>query len=325
MLELFRTNQLIANIFLVLYAALFRVPAFLMTLKWDAVKGGALSHLLLERFDPSNVWMKVFGVVLIVLQAVLINWMTVRHRLSAESTMFPGLFYVLLSGFIPEFMLCSGPMIANTFYIIALFNLFEIYKQPSSADSIFNVGFWLGIGSLFYFSMSLYVVFGIVGVSILRGAKLEEYLMIMAGFIIPYILTVSSFYIWGDLNNFIQWQYKDSFDIIPASIPTIDLIQSLKLMYFGILMVLAIFSYNIYTGKRAIQGKKYVDILYWCLVFAGVATVVQKGLELEHLLLLSVPLSLLIAFNFMAFKNRYLAEGLHLAMVATGVLFQYFI
>jgi Family of unknown function (DUF6427) len=325
MLELFRTNQLIANIFLVVYAALFRLPAFLMTLKWEAVKGGALSHLFLTQFDTSTIAMKVFGVVLVILQAVLINWMSVRHRLSGESTMFPGLFYVLLSGFIPEFMLCSGPMLANTFFIIALFNLFDIYKKTACADTIFNVGFWLGLSSLFYFSFTIFVIFGIVGVSILRGAKLEEYLMIIAGYVVPYILAIAGFYLWGNLDNFVQWQYRDGFDIIPTFAVNFDWIQWLKVGFFGLLVLVSVISYNIYTGKRAIQGKKYLDILYWCMIFAGLATFIQGGLEFEHFLLLVVPLSLLIAFNFMAFKNRYIAEALHLAMVITGVIFQYFI
>ncbi len=124
-------------------------------------------------------------IVLLSLQAVLINVLVSNHRLASEVSLFPGLFYILIASSLPDFLCFSPIHLANTFLIIALGILMATYKQSSCADLIFNVGLWLGVASLFYPPFLLFLFVGMAGLNVLRAYKIRERLMILAGMADP--------------------------------------------------------------------------------------------------------------------------------------------
>jgi len=56
---------------------------------------------------------------LIFVHVLLINYICIKHKLSREITLFSGLFYVLFVSLLPDNMVLSNALIANTFIIIA--------------------------------------------------------------------------------------------------------------------------------------------------------------------------------------------------------------
>lgn len=321
MLDLFRTNQLLFSILLLFYAAVLHIAVFVVPSDWQPTSHGYLSKAVYEWIGYAGTVPNIVVILLLSLHATILNAMVANNRLDDIVTLFPGLFYILFASAIPSFLYLSPLHLANTFYIIALYELFKVYKKPSAADNIFNVGFWVAVGSLFYFSYAIFILVGMIGLNILRAFSLQERLMILCGALVPYVL-VGVYAFWVDeWAIFLQQQFVNNVGFLSFQVePGIETI--LKIVFVDLFLLVAIFSYGLYQLKKNIQVQKKISVLYWGLLCAGLTLIFQAGIRSEHLLTLAVPLGIMISINFTSVSKRW-AEILHLLIVLVVLIFQY--
>lgn len=318
MLSFFRTNQLAFNVFLIFYAILLRGSSFFTPAQdWISGKGGVFSYSFYELCSGYQALPFVVGILLVFIHAVLINTMVARFRMGNEVTLLPGLCYILLASSIPEFLFLSPILLANTFFIIALFELFGSYRQKSVIGNIFNVGFWFGVASLFYFSEFVFLFFAFFSSSILRAFKLKEVLVITTGFLVPYILT-SVYYFWNDqFLWFWQTQFTDNLGFLDITIGN-SWVSYLEIGFFILLFLITFVSFGSYMAKKNLQVQKNITILYWALFFGFLSVFFQANIHLEHLLIFVVSLSIFLSFNLLNMR-RPIAEAVHLILLV-GIL-----
>ena len=259
--------------------------------------------------------------ILILIQAVLLNMLVSKYRMAKQVTLFAGVFYILFVSFLPEFGALSPALIGNTFFIIALGELFDSYKKYSSAAKIFNVGFSLSLASLFYFPFIYYFFFGFISLGILRSFRLKERLILLIGFLAPYFL-LSVYYFWFDrLGEFWQVHFLNNVSFFSFEWNmTLETIA--KLSFFFLSTLVCIFSYRLYRLKKDIQVQKNLDILFWGLFFGGISFLFQANVSIDHLLLLAPSLAIFISFNFLELPRSW-AETIHLLLVIGALFWQY--
>jgi hypothetical protein len=322
-LSLFRTNQLLNNFLLLFYVAILYVHVFLMPQGWEPSQAGILAHSVYQWLPWNSLTADIIAALLVLLQGIMINFLIADNRLNAETNLFPGFFYILIASALPEFTHLSPVHMANTFYILALINMFSIYNNNRSAGAIFNIGFLIGLGSLFYFSYWVLLLVGFSSLRILRAFKIQERLMLLAGALVPYLL-LGTYYFWHDqLAYFLDFQFNTGFQwwsvFFVDSLPAIDYF---KLGLMGLLILLALVSYNQNISKRVRESQKKMSILYWML-FLGVFTLlVQADFHLDHILVIAVPLGILLSFNFTQLSRNW-AELLHFFLLLIVLFFQY--
>ncbi len=322
MLGFFRTNQITANFLLILYVVLVRSAIFIFPQDWEPVSSGLFSDGVYRLVGASGLWPAVLAAVLVFVQAVLVNSLVAKFRIANEITYFPGVFYVLLSSSIPEFHYLSPALMANTFYILAFYELFHTYKKLSAASWLFNLGLWLSIASLFYFSYIIFILFALIGVGVLRAFRLKEQIMILCGYAVPYYLTWVYYFWIEDLGTF--------YTSFSGQIGMLTFAEGsnwgifIKLAFIGVFLLIAITSFGIYKQKKNIQVQKYISILFWALLVSALSLFFQEKIALEHLLILTPPLGILISFNFLHFENRQIAEAVHLMLLLLAFVFQFY-
>ncbi len=265
----------------------------------------------------------LMAIFLIFLQGVMINAIIFQHRMSQEINLFPGLFYILIGSIIPEFHHLSPQLMANTFYILAIWGLFGTYKVHSCADRIFNIGMWVSIASLFYFSYLLFVILAIIGLNILRAFQIKERLMVIVGAIVPYFY-LAFYYFWYDkLAFFLEFQFRSNMAVLDF-----DLSRNLELYFgggiFSLLTLIVLLGYGQYTAKKQIQVQKKMNILFWAMLISMLSIFAQANIQLEHLLILNVPLGIFIAESFTLMSKR-VAESLHWIAIAGVFILQYYL
>ncbi len=322
MLEFFRTNQFAANLLLIFYVSLLRASTFIFPQEWSPKGEGVLSEFVYYYTGTSGYMPDLVALIFVFIQAFMINELVARYRMANENTLFPGLFYVLLMSCIPDFLHLSPPLLANTFYILALFELFGIYKKNNVAARLFNLGLWIAIASLFYFSFTVFILLAIIGIGLLRAFRLREWLMSLIGFLVAYYL-VGIYYYWYDLFAvFVQKHIFANMSLINLEGPqTID--TYIKLGFMGLMIVIAVFSFNLYNQKKNIQVQKYLSILYWAMFVTIFSLLLQEVIGIEHLIILVVPLSIFIASNFLSFAKKQTAEAIHLFLIFMILAFQF--
>ncbi|MFN7115516.1 MAG: hypothetical protein ACK4TA_01875 [Saprospiraceae bacterium] len=321
MLSLFRTNQLLFSLLLVFYVAVLHVAAFLVPYEWEPMGYGYLSKIVYEAVGHQGTIPAIICILLLFVHATVINVIMANNRVDDTVTLFPGVFYILIASALPRFLDLTPIHMANTFYVFAISELFKVYKKPAAADNIFNVGFWIGVASLFYFSYIIFILLAFVGLGILRAFNLQERIMVLIGALVPYILT-GVYLFWNDQwEAFVQYQFIDSISFLDFRIES-NVESVLKIIFVDIFLVVAIFSYTLYIFKKNIQVQKKISVLYWSLLFSAVTILFQAGVQLDHLLILAVPLGMMISINFTHLSSRW-AEVLHLIIILIILIFQY--
>ncbi len=319
MLGFFRTNQLAANLFLIIYVLVLRASGLFATEVWEPSSAGVLSHAVYSYVGTHGWLPDLVSLILVLLQALLLNVLSARFRVSREVTMFPGLFYILLMSTLPSFLHLSPVVMGNTFLILAVSSLFNSYKKSSVADSIFNVGFWISMASLFYFSNFIFLLLAILGLAALRNIRISEIFMVIIGMIVPLFLAGSIFYLSDDWSNFYQTTFLTEFGFW-----NFDWVEHwsnyVPVVLFGILILTVLGSANIYFQKQSIRSQKNIQILYYFIFISLLTAFIQKGIRVEQFLLLAIPLSLMLPLNFLEFRKREIGSGIHLTWLI-GILF----
>lgn len=322
MLELFRTNQLAISILLLFYVLLVRFPVFITP---DTYVVGAAGIWSLAVYDwvggASGFLPDLVAAVILFLQAVYINQIIYKHRLARTASLFPGVFYIIVASLCPEFNHLSPLLLANTFYIIALGELMEMYKRKTCADRIFNAGFWLGVASLFYISYLSLLLLCIIAILIMRAAHFSEMMTLVSGSVVIYFLA-GIYYFWQEqLSTFLQIQFIENTSFLDIQIA--NNWQNYVIIGALVLLILLVFlSYAGYTIRQNIQTQKRISILSWAIIIGAVSFLFQGQIQIDHLLIFAVPLGIFLSFNFINMSARW-AETAHLLLLVAVIVWQF--
>lgn len=318
MLSIFRTNHFFASILLIFYAFILRIASLIVpATNWKPLNDGVLSATVYGWLGTDTFASDITAIILVFLQAVLLNYIITEHRIASTVSLFPGVFYILICSAIPDFMHLSPALMANTFLILAIYEISETYKRSSSATYNYNIGLWIGISSLFYFSYALFFFLGWTGLNIMRAFNLRERLMLLAGFISPYFLAFTYYYWHNNLSYFTHYQFTKNIsflDFMPQENWTIYA----KLGLFLVLMLISVLNYNNYVSKKNIRAQKSVNVLYWAALLSIPTLIIQAAISPEHFMILAIPLGAFMSFSFIN-MSKPVAEALHIILVAGAI------
>jgi len=317
-LSIFRTNQLSVSVLLIFYAALLHISGFFIAHDWDPVQGGFLAEMLFRYTGQTTVLAKVLVIVLLFMQAFLINFLEINQRLGRELTQYPGLFFIIISSLSPEFLHLSPLHIANFFYLLALIELIGLNKKESASGKIFNAGFWLGIASLFYFSYLILLLVFFIGLGKLRALKIRELLMVLTGMLVPFFLMGTLMYWKGQLSEFLAFFGRQTIGG-PDKVLFSGIEGRILLIVFALFLFLSFFSYNQFIYKAVMAVRKRVEILFWALIIPFLSFFIFGDLKAEHLLIFALPLGYLTGLKFQLMKKN-IGGFLHF-LILLGIIF----
>lgn len=322
MLEIFRKNLFINSVLLLPYIIIVRLGTLINPIGYTLKEESNVLQKIVFYNITDPLVQNIIACILIFVQALLINYIFIKHRLSREITLFAGLFYVLFVSIIAENAFLSTILVANTFLILAFKNVLETYKVPQAAAHIFNTGFMIGVASLYYSPYFAYLIFGIFALLQLRSFKLLEKMQFFIGVGVPYFLLFAYRY-WIDV-PFVDVDFLKEIFFRWPSISSDELI----VFYVAVFLLLAgvvvsIMNYGNFTAKKTIQTQKKIDLVYWLLIFSLISFLIFSSVRATHLLSLAFPLALLIGISVSDTKNRMFYELLHLVLLCLVFISQF--
>jgi len=313
LVALFKSNQMIGNILLVPYLLLLGLPILLSKASvLPDIQGGVLWQTLLPLIEGSKS-MIVFGMLLLFLSGLLLNRIENKYKLSNELNLLPGMSFILLAAIVPNAMMANPVSLSLPFLILVIQELFGIYRTTKPEAKVFNIGFWFAISFLALPSLLIFIPFVIMAMVIIRAFSLREIFMLICGILTPLIL-IGIFYFWMDkFPVFLAttFYYGISWTDFSGSVSVLVIIP---MALIGLMLSLCILFYSSFQVKKSIQVKKYIDILFWLMVFAGVGALFQAKVTFQYLLLLIPCISFALTFWLLKLGNQK-AEMLH------GILF----
>lgn len=183
-LKYFRTNQTAIQLALPLVAGLFWALHF-----FDSEPAFMVRGFLFEKLNSalviSPLISKISALVLISLQAFLINSLLNQSEVFSKITHIPLLILIILGSMLSFRGGLEPMMIANVFLILALHSSLQIYHQNSAISLTFNTGFWIGMAALFEPACLILILPALISILVLRAADWRELFFLLIGGIMP--------------------------------------------------------------------------------------------------------------------------------------------
>jgi hypothetical protein len=322
MLQLFRTNQLYVLFFLFVMLVVLRIIGFVQPTEIPVYQSGLVSDLVYTLIGTKGWLPQAIALLLVFGQALLTNAICNEYQLITENTYYPALFFVLLSSFSPSMQTLSPMLLGNTFFMIALISLFRSTRSLQAADTIFNVGFWIAVASMFYSSYWVFIIVGVIGIVRLRNFKSEETIILLLGFVVPYFL-VCVYFFWVDgLAGFLKKEVLEHFGCFSFHLQMTW--QNFVTVIVWLMAIgAAIFNAPSFYEKTSVQAQRKVQTLFWTIGAVVLTLFTQNKIEINHLWLLIVPLSMFMAYTFLMVRNRMYAEFAFIVIMLFTLVFQY--
>lgn len=305
------------------YICVVRLNTLISPRLYNGLDGsnGIISNQI-STWIPNALVQNIFAIVLIFFQAVLINQIFIKNRLSKEITLFAGIGYIIFVSIISENSLLSPLLIANTFMILAVSNLLNSFKHPEATANIFNSGFFIGLAALIYTPYFIFTIFGLVSLMVLRSFKAIEKVQFFIGFSLPYFLSFTIKY-WYDI-KFSDFDFLTSlFFNLPAFSFNSYIIYYICILFVLLSVLVVLLKYNVLTSKKNVQSQKKVDIFYWLMLICFISFLVFKTEGSFHMLTLAIPLSMLLGILISDSKSKFLFEIVHLIFISVIMISQF--
>lgn len=316
MIGIFKNNLFFNSLLLLPYLIVIRMNSFIYPTTYIAQESDSLLSQTIFGFFESGFGQNCIALLLIYYHVLFINRLVIKHRLSTTITLLPGLLYGLLVSMLPEYAMLSPHLIANTCILMALGEIYNLYKKSKAADTLFNIGLLVMLATLLVPNYIVFILLGVIGIFVLRSVKLNEIMQMFSGiavvlFLFCGILYLLSIGIYAELSKITLMPKLSMFNLRGEML--------YKASAIGVLAIFAVLRYGSYTLKKSIQVQKKIDILFWCMVVQLIMIFFYTSIHAHLALLVFVPLSILLSFSFMRIKNNLIQEIIHL--VALVLLF----
>jgi len=307
-LKILKKNWSYNFILILLLIGLMVLFSFLRVGSFPLVEEGnqmPLYGIFLQYAGSDNFLNCIFPATFILLISLLLLRLNTTFPLIQEKTfLVPVVFIMIMGGFV--FLHTMHPVYFGILFLLFSLNrLFNACTKDSGGLSFaFDAGFYIGVGSLFYFPLIFYFLIVWVGLFKIHGQLHGRYFILsILGTLFPWFLTFS-YYFFTDsqyiLNHLI---YKNLYSLAGYNISEIN-----YYVYIGFLSLLSIISGFFllsHVNSQKVVTRKYYGILSWILIVSITIFILVPSVSEEILMIIAVPLSFMIS-NYMVYIKKEL-------------------
>lgn len=249
----------------------------------------------------------VVSMILVYIQAGLINSYINNYEVLPLRSNLTGLFYVLLmSSF--KFHLVLHPVIfSNLFLILAFRKICSIYRQDYVFSHAFDAGVLLSIASLFYYPSLIFFPVIWIALMVIRPFIWREYVISTAGLLVPYLFA-ATYYILTDRVDYFLTKILIVPDVNLNGL--LENITTAKVLYtsWGILVLASLPSYVSVTSQSVVRTQNLLKVIGGYLMLAVSGFVLLSNSSSYTFTMLALPLSVFVSNYFLNMRWKWMAE-----------------
>jgi hypothetical protein len=268
-------------------------------------------------FGRSALGRHITGLILVFLQASFLGIVFITRKVHNENTYIPSFLYCLLFCFSFDAVALTADLIGLTFLLFALNNILrelEFRAQPD--ETIFNIGLFISLASLFSFGFSVFLVCAIVVLGVFTRATGRKFLLLVFGFLLPHLLVISIAFLNDSLGKMWDYYYVGNLSFARDSF-----ISSKSLWMLG-LVPLIYFVVSAVMLQREARFSKYqsqvLQIMFLWILFAFIYIGYAKNLRPQNLIVFIPAFSFLFTHFFLFIRRKKFIEVN--ALILTGAI-----
>lgn len=250
-----------------------------------------------------------FALLIAFFQAAFFAFILIRNRAYNESNYLPAFVFGVICFFSFDMLSLSRELFASTFLLLALNNIFkEIEFKVQRDEIVFNIGFYLGIASLFIFSYTVFLIGSLVILFTFARITLRKSLLLTFGFAFPHLVLISVYYFRDGLPEFVQDFYGPNF-----TFHSVNLVSWKSILWLsgGILVFLffALIMLNREARFTKYQSQLLQVMLIW-LVVSFIEIVFTRELTPHSFITFVPPLAYFISHYILLIRRKWIAESM---------------
>ncbi len=289
MINLFKSSRLASFILIPLLVLLFNFLNFI-----------SHKYLFQETIDI-GMWGKVSYLpyaniaagILLVIHAFLLNFIFNKNEFLDRNYFIPGMVYTVYMSFFHSFYVLDGLLLAHTFCLLAIQQLYILHQNTDARKTVYNIGFLVGAAASFHPPLLLSLPFFMIMTLVIRPFVLREFFLLIFGYATPLVYAFSFQIYYGyqlDLklvHPFVNHEQKQ-LDFLITSI------------IFTILTMLSFWALRLRMTKSSIRIKKLIRIQWFFIALAlGIGfTDLFMYNQIERFSLLLIPVAFFASFTF---------------------------
>lgn len=247
---------------------------------------------------------------------IIINTIYQKFEFTHTKNSYAGIFYILLVNCLPQSVAFNNSNIIVLLLLLALYNLFLMYRRINKAAPLFNVGFLIGLVIILdtnYWSLSLVFLAGIFSINFLKA---KEFLLYFISILIPIL-----FY------HIIMWTMD------PMSFPKIILQtthilspvwffrESWTVTSFVVLIYLFyIFNRRAIARDMRMKSKTFLNLIDGIFLFLIVLISLIQPSPADTIKTISIPLAIMLGVKASVGKNNRWPNRITLFLILMYVL-----
>lgn len=328
MISFFNVKNPSVTIFLFVYVVilnlvLFIDPGFFLVPQPLAPFSELFFFITETLFGNNHYVLAILTIILLFVQSLMLNSLVNNAKLFDSTTFVPAIIYITVACLFREFLFFSSALLSVTFIIPAMGKSLRFFRRQYCYAEIFDMGFLIGIASLFYRPAFILIILLFVALLVMRAFNWREWVIGMSGFLTIFFLTGTFYFMADKFSSFVA-----EFLFSPAIIPRTHFASRLSLQFVGgftvILGVFASFTFLLNYLKSAVLARKFLVLAVWSFVLMTLSCLLDGMITLHNFVILSVPLSIVICYLFMNIKRRRIANIIHFLWLAAVLFFQYY-
>lgn len=264
----------------------------------------------------------LFSLVLVILIAALIQLVNDRYSFIRIRTKLPPILYVLvIAGFTG--LQTMHPVYFAAFFLMAgIYNLFGTFEQNKPYSQIFNAGFFVGLGCLFYLNLIILFPAFLIGTFILSHENNWRSMVILfLGLFVP-ILLAFSYTVFTE-------QTSEMMLVLEQNINTPVNHFKGNIPLHGFLLVLVILTL---TGSikiiqqydtKKVSTRKYFTLFLIIFIFSILSFSFIPVTSQEMLVITAIPVTYLMSNLFVFMKSKFWSELLFILLLSIVIFMQF--
>lgn len=315
-IRFFKSNNASALIFLPLIAIAIWVFGFIHPTALPVKNAMPLYELIAGNF-VNIPWLScLIGLLLVIGEALLINFIVNENEVLSKQNYLPALFYIVFMSNNDAMLTLHPLLFGNLFLLFAIQKLLSSYRKDKAFSEAFDAGLLISTASLFYFPFAVFLPLLGIGLIILRPFNWREWFISFLGALIPYLFVCTFYFLYNQLYNLF---YDKMFYQFIREKPSLDFPKSFYFM-LGLGWLLILFSIGkivLGVGIGSQRTKKSIIFLVWFFFLSALSMLVAPEISTKYFSAMAIPAAIFCANYFTNIKKEWWAEFLFLLMLCS--------
>lgn len=258
-------------------------------------------------FGRSLLGRHILALFIIFFQAGYLGIVFISKKAFAESTFIPALLFGVLFFFSFDNLSLSPELLGSGVLMLALHNLFRQVEFREQRDgSIFNLGFYIGIASLFSFSFIVHLLGATVILAMFTRSTFRHYMLMIFGFTLPHLLLMSLYFLNDGLAALWQYYYLPNLAFDGTSYMASGALWMLAILPLAFLAV------SLVMLNRDARFTKYqsqvVQAMFFWMVFSFLQALYSKEIRPQSFIAMVPSVSFFMAHFLLLIRRRKFAD-----------------